>query len=1366
MKKTDFSVLLRDGVGKRLKQYSRLLSQSLTASLLLLTLMWQNPLYSQGNCSLACHGAQVSLGAECTAQITVAMIGDTSQCIGGDFVVYVITLAGDTIEDALVGEDQIGMTLIASLVDLNSGNSCWSYITVADKMDPTIVCEDDTISCLEMILFDGPEAFDNCSEPEVILINEEAEILCDPVLIKRVTRTYIARDASGNESEPCEINLYLERIDFSLIDFPDSLTISGGDPLECDGNWADANNDGIPDPLDDGLIPGTGVPTIDGVPIFPDFIGFCNALTTFEDVLLPQIGCVRKIMRVWTVREWHCSGETDTLYVQLIEIVDNEGPNITCPTSFSSTTTGHECNATVYLPPAIVSDDCSPITTVTVAYPGGFLNGNGGVFVNLPVGVNVITYTAYDQCYNSSQCTMTITIQDLTPPVAVCDEHTIVSLTLGGIDGLTKVPAEVFDDGSFDACGPVTFRARRMDSCIDFDWTTGGAGIDDIPDGEIDSRDHGTVLRPKVPFSCCDAGAGPIMILLEVTDASGNTNTCMVEVEVQDKIPPVITCPTDITISCEFLVDPDNLGIFGDIADDPAEVGEWCVYDPTNPAADPNGFICGTDGLVIDNCEVDITVNESINLNNCGVGVITRTFIASDANGSRSCTQRIYVQNFDPITAESIIWPLDFLGLECALGTDPEDLDPPFDAPVIDEDECDLIGVNYEDLVFDIVEGACFKILRTWRVIDWCLFEQYGGIVEGVNYFEHVQILKVKNEFGPEFITDQPDIELCNDFDCSGMFVELIQRATDDCTPDNLLEWSYAIDLNNDGTIDIGPFTGLGALIDASQVLPLGSHRVIFAFEDRCGNRTVAEQFIDLNSCKAPVPVCINGLSADLMPVDTDGDGIEDAGMIVIWAVDFDASSYHPCGNPFVFSLAPDVNVTSLTFDCSHVGQGQVPVNLYVTDALGNQAFCETYIIIQDNMGICPGGGGLTGTVTGNVSTETSDNILDVTVSLNGSTMLPINTNHGGMYTFPAMPVGGNYVVSPVKTNDYKNGVSTLDLVHIQKHLLGIKNLESPYKLIAADVNNSTTITAVDLSELRKLILGIYSELPNNSSWRFVDKTYVFPDPYNPWMQPWPENHPINPLSLGIQHADFYGIKVGDVNNTVKANASSIISRGSGEIFTLELNDQFVSAGSSIEVPVYANSTKTLEGIQFSFDLKSGFELEAVHAGLLNVTQENFGWLNNSVLTGSWNDVSGVVMDNSKPLFTLVLKAVRDVNLSSSIHLATDPTPAEAYTRDTELMELELTFRNSQSNDAFELLQNEPNPFSDVTSVGFILPESGPVSFTLFDVTGKQILNRTLDGLKGLNKVELHKDKLNAEGLIYYQVQFQGYTATKKMLIL
>ena len=101
---------------------------------------------------------------------------------------------------------------------------------------------------------------------------------------------------------------------------------------------------------------------------------------------------------------------------------------------------------------------------------------------------------------------------------------------------ITLVPADVFDDGSYDNCGPVTFRARSMDSCIDFDWTTEGACIDDIPGGIVNAV---TVVHSSSMRTICmlrRRGAGPIMVELEVTDAAGNRNYCMVEVDVQDKI--------------------------------------------------------------------------------------------------------------------------------------------------------------------------------------------------------------------------------------------------------------------------------------------------------------------------------------------------------------------------------------------------------------------------------------------------------------------------------------------------------------------------------------------------------------------------------------------------------------------------------------------------------------------------------------------------------------------------------------------------------------------------------------------------------------------------------------------------------------
>ena len=73
------------------------------------------------------------------------------------------------------------------------------------------------------------------------------------------------------------------------------------------------------------------------------------------------------------------------------------------------------------------------------------------------------------------------------------------------------------------------------------------------------------------------------MVELEVEDASGHLNYCMVEVNVQDKIKPIITCPSDITISCDYPLNLDDLSDFGDVVADQHDVTTWCIYDPGNP---------------------------------------------------------------------------------------------------------------------------------------------------------------------------------------------------------------------------------------------------------------------------------------------------------------------------------------------------------------------------------------------------------------------------------------------------------------------------------------------------------------------------------------------------------------------------------------------------------------------------------------------------------------------------------------------------------------------------------------------------------------------------------------------------------------
>ncbi len=118
------------------------------------------------------------------------------------------------------------------------------------------------------------------------------------------------------------------------------------------------------------------------------------------------------------------------------------------------------------------------------------------------------------------------------------------------------------------------------------------------------------------------------------------------------------------------------------------------------------------------------------------------------------------------------------------------------------------------------------------------------------------------------------------------------------------------------------------------------------------------------------------------------------------------------------------------------------------------------------------------------------------------------------------------------------NGVTTWDLTLISKHLNELEPFTSLYQYIAADVDNDGRVDpdplgladSEDIIELRKLILGIYQVLPNNSSWRYVDAyAPVLPlpmEPFDPFVIP-NEFRILNPSNSAI---DFIAVKVGDVN--------------------------------------------------------------------------------------------------------------------------------------------------------------------------------------------------------------------------------------------
>jgi hypothetical protein len=396
--------------------------------------------------------------------------------------------------------------------------------------------------------------------------------------------------------------------------------------------------------------------------------------------------------------------------------------------------------------------------------------------------------------------------------------------------------------------------------------------------------------------------------------------------------------------------------------------------------------------------------------------------------------------------------------------------------------------------------------------------------------------------------------------------------------------------------------------------------------------------------------------------------------------------------------------------------------------------------------------------------TEEAETVQDVQVGLSGGSISNMTTEADGAYEFNNLENGYDYTVTPQLDNNYLNGVSTFDLVLISKHILGVTPLNSPYKMIAADVNNSHSISTVDIIKIRKLILNVDTEFEDNTSWRFVDAAYVFPDPSNPWAEAFPEVYNVNNLDANIDDADFVAVKIGDVNGSVTANNfADVDNRNMEGVFAFNVADAALKAGNEYTVTFTAADIAKIQGYQFTLTFDNeALELVDLISGV--VTEDNFGmrFVSEGMITTSWNGEAKA----DEVLFSLVFSARVDAQLSELIGVSSRYTVAEAYNQNDGTMDVAINFgQTSVATAGFEVYQNTPNPFKGETQIGFNLPQSAQVTVTINDVTGKVLKLVRGDFAKGYNNVTVNSNDLPATGVLYYTVSTDEFTATKKMII-
>ncbi len=535
-----------------------------------------------------CPGTSVML----TATPTNAGLSPSFQWMLNDSIIE--GASGSTyFSSALVHGDKLSCVVTtADPCRVIQGTSTPSVIT-GDTVKPVLVGvgATATINCPAVPNFTAPTATDNC-DPSPVITFEDTTTPGTCVRAYTVTRTWIATDASGHVSDPVNQTIHVQDITPPVI-----VELPGPATIDC--------------PATPSFAQATATDACDA-----------NVTLTFNDVTTPG-SCLGNysVTRTWTATDdcGNSSTASQTINVQDVTapvIAELPGPTTT------------DCPATPSFAQAMATDACDSSVTLTfndVTTPGS-CPGNYSV---------TRTWTATDDCGNSSTASQTINVHDITPPV------------IAELPGPTTIDCPAT---------PSFAQATATDAC--------------------DSSVTLTFNDVTTPGSCPDNYS--VTRTWTATDDCGNSSTASQTINVRDITPPVIVAlPGPTIIDC--------------------------------PATPSFTQATATDAC---NANVALTFNDVTTPGSCpGNYSVTRTWTAMDDCGNSStASQTINVRDITPPVIVELPGPT---AIDCPA--------TPSFALATATDACDAsVALTFNDVT---TPGSClgnYSVTRTWTATDDC----------------------------------------------------------------------------------------------------------------------------------------------------------------------------------------------------------------------------------------------------------------------------------------------------------------------------------------------------------------------------------------------------------------------------------------------------------------------------------------------------------------------------------------------------------------------------------------------------------------------------------------------------------------------
>lgn len=601
---------------------------------------------------------------------------------------------------------------------------------------------------------------------------------------------------------------------------------------------------------------------------------------------------------------------------------------------------------------------------------------------------------------------------------------------------------------------------------------------------------------------------------------------------------------------------------------------------------------------------------------------------------------------------------------------------------------------------------------------------------------------------------------------CDKAFV-IFKAELDFCGPEEDMKnrASWKIDLNNNGTFDFGsgdprPDNSMRNGLILEEYLPFGTHLLEWTFESPTGEIITEQHLITVVDNEPPTPVCIHGIAAAIMP---------QSGMITLPAFIWDRGSWDNCtvSGDLTFSFSSDHNHLFHTWTCDDL-QGEkelnIPIEIWVTDESGHQDYCITYILLQDNQDGCPDIDSLTHQVSGLVLNPLDEPIGGVTFKTidedENITFYESQTN--GLFSFD-LTEKKSYTITADRSTHPLDGISTLDLVLIQKHILGQQPLDNPYSLIAADVNGDKTINVLDIHILRDHILGNLQVEQEFPQWKIISEMTIQATRDVPEYE---TEYFIPKLTDGIDDLHFRAIKMGDVNASAfpQSLERSAENFQQIEVFIKEFK---INAGDHFSVSLKTTDAIDIYGLQasFSFDVE-GLEFLDFYSPTIPITEDNFGFrdLGDGRIYLSWNQAIAAELKADEVWLTFDFAAKKSGDLRDFFFPGREGFSNEIYEKQNSPYQVKYIYRDSEKQQKDWAGHPKPNPFSKSTSIPFEITEDSSVELFIYDLKGKTIHRETFFYPEGKHDITIKRAHLNGSGVYIYQLRSDQLSESGRLM--